>query len=181
MTVLVPLYSHPPHSTNVTTSHLVLYPSFSNAVPFRGMSYALLYFCAFLHKEYASLLFCCTFYGITTHTTPPSPHSLFSTPHCITWLLNISNLFWGIVFSFSPSALFLQFWARYPNLLQLKHIFPFLPSSSALNLARACFWLSMLLMRELYCVWDIVTTSLRVQWWGSKWIWSQNKGDNKWK
>ena len=65
------------------------------------------------------------------------------TLHCITLLANTSNLFWEIGFPFSPLLLFLQLQARCPNFLYPQH---FLPSNSALNLARAFFWLSILLI-----------------------------------
>jgi len=78
------------------------------------------------------------------------------TPYCITWLTNTSNLFLGIGFPFSSLTLFLQLQARCLNFLQLKHFFLSLSSSSALNLARACYWLSMLLIKELYCLRDMV-------------------------
>ena len=81
------------------------------------------------------------------------------TSHCITLLNNTSNLFWDTVPLFSSPSLFLQFRARCPNPLQCRHTLLLLPSNSALSLARACFWLSRLLMRVLYCVWDIVLTS----------------------
>ena len=80
---------------------------------------------------------------------------LSSTSHCITLLLNISNLFWGIVFLFFFFS-FLQFWARCLNSLQLLHNFPLLSSSSSFSLARVCFSLSKLLINELYCCKDIV-------------------------
>ena len=75
-----------------------------------------------------------------------------------TLLLNTSNLFWEITFPFSSFPLFLQFWTRCLNFLQLKHNFPFLPSSSSLNLERKHFYLSKLLINELYCSWDIMVT-----------------------
>ena len=68
-----------------------------------------------------------------------------------TLLLNTSNLFWEITFPFSSFPLFLQFQTRCLNFLQLKHNFPFLPSSSSLNLEREHFYLSKLLINELYC------------------------------
>ena len=74
------------------------------------------------------------------------------TPHYITLLTIISNLFWGIGFLFISSLLFLQLQAGCPNFLQYQYILSFLPSNSALSLARAYFWLSRPLMRELY--WD---------------------------
>jgi len=73
--VLVPLYLYPPYSTNVTTSHLVLYLSFSLAAPFEGMSHALLCSCAFLYKECAGFLSCCAYCGIATYTVKPKIYS----------------------------------------------------------------------------------------------------------
>ena len=84
---------------------------------------------------------------------------LSSTPHYITLLLKILNLFWGIVAPFPVSFCFLQFQARCPNSLQPKHNFPLLPLSSSLSLARECFSLSKLLIIELYCCRDIYVTS----------------------
>ena len=130
--VLVPLYLHPPHSTNITISFLVFHPLPSNAAPFRDIPCVLLCSCAFLHRKCASLFYCCAFCGLATHAT------LFSILYCITWLLNTSNLFWRIAFLFSSPFLFLQFWARCLNFLQLKHSFFFLFSSSSLSLARDC-------------------------------------------
>jgi len=88
---------------------------------------------------------------------------LSSAPHCITLFLNTSNLFWETTVLSSSSFSFLQFQAPGPNPLQHLHNFPFLSSNSALNLARARFSLSRLLMRILYWVWDIVATSLGVR------------------
>ena len=78
------------------------------------------------------------------------------TLHCITLLVNTSNLFWGIVPLFSSLSLFLQFWARYLNPLQLQHSHSFFPSNFALNEVRACFCLSKSLISELYCCKDMV-------------------------
>ena len=83
-----------------------------------------------------------------------------STLHFIILLNSISNLFWGANFFFSPTPLFLQLWTRCPNFLHSKHISFFLPFNSALNLVRACFYLSTVI--------------------GIKGNWSQNKSDNKW-
>ena len=77
-------------------------------------------------------------------------------PHCITQLTNTSNLFLGISFLSSSSTLFLQLWARCLSFLQLKHFLPSFSSSSALSLARVYYWLSILLIKELYCLRDIV-------------------------
>ena len=78
------------------------------------------------------------------------------TSHCITLLDNTSNLFWGAVFLFSFPSLFLQFWARCPNPLQLQHSHSFFPSNFALNVVRTCFCLSKLLINKLYCCKDMV-------------------------
>jgi len=59
----------------------------------------------------------------------------------------------------SSLLLFLQFWARCPNLLQHLHSLSFFLSSSSLSLARTCFSLSKLLINELYCSWNIIVTS----------------------
>ena len=80
------------------------------------------------------------------------------TLHCIILLAITSNLFWGINFPFASPILFLQLRARYPNLLHPQHILLSFSSISALSLARAHHWLSIPLMRELYCSRDIVRT-----------------------
>ena len=85
------------------------------------------------------------------------------TLHCITLLAITSNLFWGIDFSFSFPFLFLQLQARCLNFLHLQYTLPSLPSISALSLARACCWLSILLMRELYCSRNIMLHLQRSQ------------------
>ena len=118
--------------------------------------------CAFPFSGCAGLFF---YNGHSLHLCPSSPHLkhftpniltllivFSSTPHCITLLLNTSNLFWGTTVPFVSPLLFLQFRARCPNFLQHRHNFPFLPSNSALNLARAHFSLSRLLISWLYCV-----------------------------
>jgi len=107
--------------------------------------------------------------GHSLHLCPFSPHLKHSTstvsyllivfsptPHCITLLDNTSYLFWGVTPLSSFSSLLLQFQARCPNPLQHQHILPLLPSNSALSLVRVHFWLSKLLMRELYCSRDMV-------------------------
>jgi len=76
---------------------------------------------------------------------------LFSSSHCITLLLNISNLFLGMTFPFIFSPLFLQFQVRCPNPLHLLYSFPLLLSSSSLSLVRVYFSLSRLLINEWYC------------------------------
>ena len=72
------------------------------------------------------------------------------TSHCITLLDSTSNLFWGAVPLSSFPFLFLQFQTRYLNPLQFQYSCSFFPSNFALSLVRACFWLSRLLIRELY-------------------------------
>ena len=105
----------------------------------------------------------------TLHLCPFSPHLKHSTftvfcfliilsftSHCITLLDNTSNLFWGAVPLFSFPFLFLQFWARCPNPLQLQYSYSFFPSNFALNEVRAHFCLSKLLINESYCYKDMV-------------------------
>ena len=114
-------------------------------------------FFSVFQREY--FLHLCSFSPHLKHSTSITFYLfivLSFTPHCITLLNNTSNLFWEIVVPFSPSLLFLQLQARYPNFLQLKHNFPFLLSSSSLSLVRVCFSLSILLMMELYCCRDMV-------------------------
>ena len=65
--ILVPLYLYPPHSTNVTTSHLVFHPYSSRAAPLGGIPFLPQYPCAFLHKECTGLFSCCAFCGLTAH------------------------------------------------------------------------------------------------------------------
>ena len=97
------------------------------------------------------------------HLYPFSPHFEHSTStvsyfliivslisHCIILLNSTSNLFWGVVSLFSFPFSFLQFWTRCPNPLQFQHSHSFFPFNFALSLVRACFWLSRLLIRELY-------------------------------
>ena len=91
-----------PHHRNVTIFFLVFHPLSSNAVPFRGMPHTPLCSYAFLRRERTGLFSCCAFCGLTTCAT------LSSTLHCITLLLNTSNLFWGMTVLFSLSFLFLQ-------------------------------------------------------------------------
>ena len=76
--------------------------------------------------------------------------------HYITLLDNTSNLFWGVVPLFSFPFLFLQFWTRCPNSLQLQYSHSFFPSNFALNKVRAHFCLSKLLINELFCCKDII-------------------------
>ena len=104
--------------------------------------------CTFSLMGCTGLLFCYTFCGVATciafFILFHSRHSLYlclSSPylkhststlfcfliilsfilHCITLLDNTSNLFLGAAPLFSFPSLFLQFWARYPNPLQLQH------------------------------------------------------------
>ena len=85
------------------------------------------------------------------------------TSHYITLLAITSNLFWEINLLFSSPFLFLQLWARCPNLLYLQHTLPSLPSIFALSLARAYCWLSISLIRELYYSRDIMLYLQRSQ------------------
>ena len=65
-------------------------------------------------------LYLCSFSLYLKHSTTISSYLfiiLFSTSHCIILLVNILNLFWKTIFSFSFSPLFLQFWTRCPNFL----------------------------------------------------------------
>ena len=121
-------------------------------------------YCFFLYFPYALLspfgtfsIFVPLLFILETFNYPAFFFCLLSPQFYPTPLLNISNLFWEVTFSFSSPSLFLQFQARYLNLLQPRQIFPFLPSSSTLNLARAYFSLSKLLIRELYCCKDIAS------------------------
>ena len=71
-------------------------------------------------------------------------------------LNNTLNLFWEVITPFFFFfSLFLQFQTRYLNFLQHLYSFPLLSSNSSLSLARECFCLSRLLIRELYCYRDI--------------------------
>ena len=107
--------------------------------------------------------------GHSLHLCPFSPYLKHSTSttscfliilsftsHCITLLINTSNLFWGAVSLSSFPFLFLQLRARCPNPLQFQHSRSFFPSNFALNETRVCFCLSKLLINELYCCKDIV-------------------------
>ena len=76
--ILVLLELYPSHSTNITTSHLVIHPLCSNAVLLRGILHIPLYSCAFLHKECTSFSSCYTFCGVATCATTFS-YLLFST------------------------------------------------------------------------------------------------------
>ena len=107
-----------------------------------------------------------TLFAVPFMAWPYLKHSTFTvfcfliilsfTLHCITLLDNTSNLFWGVVPLFSFLSLFLQFWARCLNPLQLQHSRSFFSSNFALNEVRACFCLSKLLINELYCCKDMV-------------------------
>ena len=87
----------------------------------------------------------------------------FLKPHLITLLASTSNLFWRVDLPFSSCSLFLQLWTKCPNFLYPQYILPSLPSISALSLARACHWLSILPIRELYCSRDMVLYLWRSQ------------------
>jgi len=71
------------------------------------------------------------------------------TSYFITLLNNTLNLFLEIGFLFSFLFLFLQFWARYPNLSQFQHFLLFFSFNSTFSLVKVCYWLSMLLMSKL--------------------------------
>ena len=114
-------------------------------------------FFTLFHSRYS--LYLCPFFSHLKHSTSTASYlliALSSTPHCITLLLNISNLFWGTIFLFSLPTLFLQFWARCPNSLQLLHNFSLFPLSFSFSLVRAHFSLSKLLINELYCCKDMM-------------------------
>ena len=136
------------------------------AAPLRGSPLALL--CSFtfshtLHSGPTSSLFPSFFFlGHSHFLCPSSLHPkhfttslttscllISLTPHYITQFFNTSNLFSPTVF-FSCSSPLLHFQARCPNFPQCLHNLPSLPSSSALNLARARLSLSILLMSLLY-------------------------------
>ena len=149
--------------TASSSSTLLNLLSPSCTFPFTGHT-GPFYWCAFCGFATCATLSFFSYNGHSLHLCPFSLHLkhsatttsylliiFSSTPHCITLLPNTSNLFWGTTVLFSPSFLFLQLWARCPNPLQLLHIFPFLPSSSFLSLARAHFSLSKLLINKLYC------------------------------
>ena len=86
----------------------------------------------------------------TYNTAPSIPLALplaflNSTPHLITLLAKISNLFWEVSFPFFSSS-FLQYWAQCLNLLHFQHTLSHFSSNFALSEARACFSLSRLLI-----------------------------------
>ena len=130
-------------------------------------------FFIFLHTSRggaASPLLFSFLFGHSHFLCPFSPHLkhhlLFSTtsccltsftPHCITLLVNTSNLLLVFfVFSSLFPSLFLQFLAKWPNNLQFQHLHPSLPSNSHLSLASACLCLSRLLIVWLYTSKDMV-------------------------
>ena len=155
--VFVPLHSHLLYSTKVTTSFSIIYPSMHIAAPLGGSPFALQCPFAFFHTSHSgatSSVFLSFIWGHSHFLCPSSSYlkhcglsSTISclltslTPHCITQLSNILNLFPSAVF-FLCSSLLLQFRVRYPNFLHHLHNFLSLPSNSALNLVRACLWLS---------------------------------------
>ena len=160
------LQSHPWHSTNVTTSHFIVYPSILILAPPGGSSFAPLYSFTFLHmfcsgatssSLFLSLLlghsyFLCSFSPHLKHRGISSTISCLLTsftPHCITQLFNTSNLF-SIIISLFCSSLLLHFQVRCLNLLYLLYILPSLSSNSVLNLARAHLQLSILFMSWSY-------------------------------
>ena len=118
------------------------------------------FFSSFFYHRHS--LHLCSFSSHLKYFTPTTFCFLiifFSIPHYITLLLNTSYLFWGTAIPFSSFSLLLQLLARCPNSLQHLYNFPLLSFNSALNLARVCFSLSKLLMRELYWLWDIMLIS----------------------
>ena len=106
-------------------------------------------------------LWCLTFQHLKHFTSSSSTISCLLTftssltLYCITLFAITSNLFQRISFPFI-SFLFLQLQTRCPNLLQYQHILLLLPSNFTLSLVKVYCWLSMLLMRELYCSRDMV-------------------------
>jgi len=141
----------------------------------RGSPFAPQYCFIFLHTSCgsatSSFLLLSLSFGHSHFLCPFSPHlkhhgfsSTISylltsfTPHCITQLLNASNLFSTAIFIFC-SSLLLHFQARCPNLLHCLHNLPSLPSNSHLRLVSAHLWLSILLMRLLYWSSNIVLHS----------------------
>ena len=79
------------------------------------------------------------------------------TPHCITLLARVLNLFSVFLFSSSAlSPLFLQFLARWLNCLHFQHFLSCLPSNSDLILVSACRVLSILLNKLLYTSKDMM-------------------------
>ena len=114
-------------------------------------------FFSFFQREHS--LHLCPFSLHLKHSTSTASCFLIIlsfTSHCITLLVNTSNLFWGAVPLFFSSFLFLQFQTRYLNPLQFQHSHSFFPFNFALNKTRACFCLSKLLINKLYCYKDMV-------------------------
>ena len=142
-------------------------PASSIAVPFVAWPHICLLLCSplsfyfyvwilpFLCSTPQHLKYFTSFFPLSYHLISTLP----LTPHCITWLTNTSSLFLGIGFPFSSPTLFLQLQTRCLNFLQLKYFSPFFLSSSALSLVRAHHWLSILLIKELYCLRDMVLYS----------------------
>ena len=63
----IPLPSHPPQSTQVTTTSSVIYPLSSRRAPSRGMLHSSQYSCTFSHMGHTDLLSCCAFCRLATH------------------------------------------------------------------------------------------------------------------
>ena len=111
------------HSFCYASCGMAIYATFFSLISFLlfYLGYSLYLYPSFLHLKH-----------LTTQSCSSISCLLSSTPYLITLLLNISNLFWGMTFSFSSSPLFLQFWARCLYFLQHQQIFPFLSSTSTL-------------------------------------------------
>ena len=143
------------------------------AAPLGGSPFALLCLFIFSHTACygaASFFLLLSFFWGHSHFLCPSlPHlkhfttSLTAsclltsfTPHCITLLIRISNLFVNFFFSSTLPPLFLQFLARWLNHLHSQHFLPSLPSKSDLILVSARRVLSILLRMSLYTSKNIV-------------------------
>jgi len=116
------------HFSCYTSHGLTIYATFS---PSTLLNFCCCAFCsiAICTTLLTSFLFTFFYSGHSLHLCPSSlylKHStflissclliiLFSSSHCITLLLNISNLFLGTTFPFTFPPLFLQFQVRCPN------------------------------------------------------------------
>ena len=160
------------------TSHFVVHPSMLILASLGDSSLTLLCSFTFFHTSYSSVAsslffsFICGYSHFLCLSFPHLKHcGFFSitscllssfTLHCITQFFNISNLFPSSIFFFY-FPFFLQFWAKCLNCLQLLYILSSLFSNTALNLARACLLLSILLMSLLYCFRDMMLCSEQVR------------------
>ena len=167
------LWHTPLYSTSITTSHFVVHPFMLMTAPLGSSPFAPQCSFIFPHTSHgdatSSILFLFPF-GHSHFLCPSSPHLkhclLFSTtschltsftPHCITLLVNASNLLLiFFIFSSSFPPLLLQFLTKWPNNLQFQHLCPSLPSNSHLSLVSACLCLSRLLMVWVYTSRDMV-------------------------